>query len=161
MYLVTLSVEQQIIANPATFNLSPIEESDSELIGFNAGNDADYQITPFSHINDNSQSVLLSADNHLSDLDNLPKSVQTVIFYVADFKDGRVFSLVRHLKQTGFKGDIWIAGEFSLDQSGYFYKSGATGFIVQDNQLATLKNTLADLKTAHFGQSVNSLPMFR
>ena len=160
MYLVTINTEEQFIANPATFNLSPIEESDSELIGFNAGNDADYQITPFNHINDNSSSVLLTADNHLSDLDNLPKSVQTVVFYVADFKDGRVFSLVRHLKKT-FVGDIWIAGEFSLDQSGYFYKSGATGFIVQDNQLATLKNTLADLKTAHFGQSVSSLPMFR
>lgn len=160
MYLVTINTEEQFIANPATFNLSPIENSDSELIGFNAGDDADYQITPFNHINDNSLSVLLTADNSMADLDNLPKSVQTVIFYVADFKDGRVFSLVRHLKKT-FVGDIWIAGEFSLDQSGYFYKSGATGFIVQDNQLMTLNNTLADLKTAHFGQSVSSLPMFR
>lgn len=80
MYLVTINTEEQFIANPATFNLSPIEESDSELIGFNAGNDADYQITPFNHINDNSSSVLLTADNHLS-LDDCLRLIIPMSYY--------------------------------------------------------------------------------
>ncbi|MDO5650508.1 MAG: DUF934 domain-containing protein [Moraxella sp.] len=83
-----------------------------------------------------------------------------IVIYITDFKDGRVFSLVRHIRQVS-DVNIIIAGEFGIDQAAYFYKSGANGFIIDDNQIETIKNTLNDLKTAHFGQSASSLPMFR
>lgn len=110
------------------------------------------------------QAVLLTADNTPDDIDVLKPyfaTLQAVYFYVADFKDGRVFSLVKHLRNQGFDADIYIAGEFGLDQANYFVKSGASGFIVNDDKIDTLKHTLKDLKSAHFGQSVSALPMFR
>lgn len=87
----------------------------------------------------------------------LPKSL---LFYLADFKDGRVFSLIRHARHKGYIGEIIVAGEFALDQANYFVKSGADAFVVADDQVATLSKTLTDLATGYNGESVNRLPLF-
>lgn len=114
-----------------------------------------------------SQSVLLTADTTADELDLLIKNhlleIKSVYFYVADFKDGRVFSLIKYLRNQGYdkQNAIYVCGEFGLDQANYFVKSGANGFVVSDDKVATLKHTLTDLQTGHFGQSANSLPMFR
>ncbi|UNU74209.1 DUF934 domain-containing protein [Moraxella nasovis] len=88
--------------------------------------------------------------------DNTP-----LIFYIKQFTDGRVFSLIRHCRQKGYQGQIIIIGQFAADQAGYFVKSGASGFVVADGQADTLTLTLKDLQTAHVGLSANQLPMFR
>lgn len=110
-----------------------------------------------------SQTALFTADNSLDELEVFVNTHQgyDVVFFVADFKDGRTFSLVRHLKNMGFNGRIFVLGNYGLDQAGYYHKSGATGFFVQDGQLDTITKTLNDLKTGHFGNSVNKLPMFQ
>ncbi|WP_323842695.1 DUF934 domain-containing protein [Moraxella sp. Pampa] len=87
-------------------------------------------------------------------------SIKLFVVYVLDFKDGRVFSLVRQLRQLDTQARIIVAGEFGLDQASYFYKSGADGFVVSPERITLLKSTLNDLKTAHAGTSANALPMF-
>lgn len=88
-------------------------------------------------------------------------TLKNILIYVKDFKDGRVFSLIRQLRKINDHAMIIVGGAFGLDQSSYFVKSGANGFIVNDNKVGTLILTLNDLKTAQSRQSVNALPMFR
>lgn len=84
-----------------------------------------------------------------------------IVVYVADFKDGRVFSLVRQSRHLGFDGEILVIGEFGLDQASYFKNSGVTGFLVHQERLDTLTKTLNDLASAHKGISAGALPLFR
>lgn len=108
---------------------------------------------------------VFGADSTPSDIDRWLKergeNLQAVLFNVADFKDGRIFSLIKHLRHQGYQSDIYVGGDFALDQANYFIKSGITGFIVADDKLTTLKQTLSDLQTGHLGSSANALPMFR
>lgn len=107
--------------------------------------------------------LLLTADNAIDEVKEVLEEalVNLFVVYVSDFKDGRVFSLVRQLRQLSEQAEIVIAGEFGLDQAAYFYKSGANAFAVASERISTLKNTLNDLKTAHAGISAGALPMFR
>ncbi|OOR90694.1 hypothetical protein B0181_04550 [Moraxella caviae] len=107
--------------------------------------------------------VLLTADSTIEDVENITDQalVNLFVIHVANFVDGRVFSLVRQIRALRAHAEILIAGEFGLDQAAYFYKSGANGFIVHEPKIDTLKHTLADLKTAHQGTSAAALPMFR
>lgn len=109
------------------------------------------------------QKIVFTADNSLDDIENFVHHLTgcDAVFFVEDFKDGRTFSLIRHLKKLNFKGEIYLVGHYGLDQAVYYDRSGATGFFVQPEQLETILKTLNDLKTAHQGTSVNSLPMFR
>lgn len=107
--------------------------------------------------------LLLTADDSVAcvqavlDVANL----KNVVMYVQDFKDGRVFSLIRQIRQINLQANIIIAGEYGLDQSSYFVKAGASGFLVSDDKIQTLKHTLGDLKTAQSPKSLQALPMFR
>lgn len=107
--------------------------------------------------------LLLTADSTTEEVQSVLDTAPITVFvvYVADFKDGRVFSLVRQLNKLCEQAKIIIAGEFGLDQASYFYKSGANAFVVPVDKVATLKSTLSDLQTAHTGTSANALPMFR
>ncbi|MDO4441190.1 MAG: DUF934 domain-containing protein [Moraxella sp.] len=107
--------------------------------------------------------LLLTADNTIDEIkDVLDEAlINLFVVHVSDFKDGRVFSLVRQLRQLSEQAEIVIAGEFGLDQAAYFHKSGANAFAVAPERVDTLKNTLDDLKTAHAGTSASALPMFR
>ncbi|MDO4896465.1 MAG: DUF934 domain-containing protein [Moraxella sp.] len=109
--------------------------------------------------------ALITADTTIDELNQyFPKyndHINLLVIYVEDFKDGRTFSLIRCLRNLNYQKDIIIAGNYGLDQAGYYHKSGATGFLVQDKQLDTLLTTLNDLKSGHLGKSVNGLPMFQ
>lgn len=106
--------------------------------------------------------LLLTADDNEDELaEHLDiKKLTNILIYVKDFKDGRVFSLIRQIRQVNTSATIIVSGEFGLDQSSYFVKSGATGFVVDDDKVDTLKHTLSDLKSAYNGQSVRALPIF-
>lgn len=107
--------------------------------------------------------LLLTADDNEDELSQILdiKRIQNILVYVKDFKDGRVFSLIRQIRKTNETADIIVSGKFGLDQSNYFVKSGANAFIVADDKIETLIRTLNDLSTAQSRQSVSSLPMFR
>ncbi|AKG19781.1 hypothetical protein AAX09_05495 [Moraxella bovoculi] len=107
--------------------------------------------------------LLVTADNTIKEIESVLDEalINLFVVYVADFKDGRVFSLVRQLRQLREHAEIIIAGEFGLDQASYFYKSGANAFAVRPELVTTLKTTLHDLKTAHAGTASDALPMFR
>ncbi|MBE9578644.1 MULTISPECIES: DUF934 domain-containing protein [Moraxella] len=107
--------------------------------------------------------ILLTADDNEHELaQSLDiNTLKNILIYVKDFKDGRVFSLIRQLRKINDHATIIVGGAFGLDQSSYFVKSGANGFIVDDDKVDTLILTLNDLKTAQSRQSVNALPMFR
>lgn len=107
--------------------------------------------------------IILMADNSLDELDNflLSKEIDRAVFFVKDFKDGRTFSLIRYLRNKGFDKEIYVLGNYGLDQANYYIKSGATGFFIKEEQLETLLKTLEDLKSGHFGNSVNQLPIFQ
>lgn len=109
--------------------------------------------------------VLITPDSTLEELtdffkNNIDHVINAVIF-VFDFKDGRTFSLIRHIRHLGYTDNIIVAGNYGLDQAAYYYKSGASGFLVQEHQLDTIKKTLDDLKSGHLGISAHSLPMFQ
>lgn len=105
--------------------------------------------------------ILLTADdNELAQSLDI-NTLKNILIYVKNFKDGRVFSLIRQLRKINTHAMIIVGGAFGLDQSSYFAKSGVNGFIVNDNKVDTLILTLNDLKTAQSRQSVNALPMFR
>ncbi|MDO4427174.1 MAG: DUF934 domain-containing protein [Moraxella sp.] len=107
-------------------------------------------------------SLLLTADDTADELSAIiaKQPIANVVIYVADFKDGRVFSLVRGLRLAGFAQDILVAGKFGFDQASYFYKSGVSGFVIAEDKLELLSHTLGDLKTAYEGRSVKRLPLF-
>lgn len=107
--------------------------------------------------------LLVTADNTIKEIESVLDEalINLFVVHVADFKDGRVFSLVRQLRQLREHAEIIIAGEFGLDQASYFYKSGANAFAVRPELVTTLKTTLHDLKTAHAGTTADALPMFR
>lgn len=115
-----------------------------------------------SNFHQECHTVVLTADNLPNDIEKLVNAFELddIVFFVQDFKDGRTFSLIRHLRNKGFDGDIYLLGNYGLDQAGYYHKSGATGFFVKDEQLDTILKTLQDLQSAHFGQSAKALPMF-
>lgn len=107
-------------------------------------------------------SLLLTADSTVDELCAIiaKQPIANAVVYVADFKDGRVFSLVRGLRLAGFAQDILIAGKFGFDQASYFYKSGASGFVIAEEKFELLSHTLGDLKSAYEGRSVSRLPLF-
>lgn len=113
--------------------------------------------------NQECHTVILTADNSPNDIEKLVNDFgfYDIVFFVQDFKDGRTFSLIRHLRNLSFFGSIYLLGNYGLDQANYYLKSGATGFFVKDEQLDTLLKTLDDLKSGHFGQSAKALPMFQ
>ncbi|MDO4450774.1 MAG: DUF934 domain-containing protein [Moraxella sp.] len=115
------------------------------------------------NFNQECHTVILTADNSSNDIEKLVNDFgfYDIIFFVQDFKDGRTFSLIRYLRNLSFFGSIYLLGNYGLDQAGYYFKSGATGFFVKDEQLDTLLKTLDDLKSGHFGQSAKALPMFQ
>ena len=116
----------------------------------------------FDNFANQTNNILLTADNTPDEIDELvKKSVEKSVFFVKDFKDGRTFSLIRYFRNKGFTGEIYLLGNYGLDQANYYLKSGATGFIVKDEQLETIVKTLNDLKSGHFGQSAKTLPMFQ
>lgn len=113
----------------------------------------------------NDHHAQITADTSIDELNQyFPKhndQIRLLVVCVADFKDGRTFSLIRHLRNLNYQNAIIVAGNYGLDQAGYYHKSGATGFLVSSKQLDTLLTTLNDLKSGHLGKSVNSLPMFQ
>ncbi|MFB6349717.1 DUF934 domain-containing protein [Moraxella sp. ZJ142] len=102
----------------------------------------------------------LTADSTPDDIETAIKADAPLLFSVANFMDGRVFSLVRHARHKGFGGEIIIAGDFALDQANYFVKSGVDAFLVDAEQVPTLTKTLQDLATGYDGESVSRLPLF-
>ncbi|MCL1623467.1 DUF934 domain-containing protein [Moraxella sp. Tifton1] len=116
----------------------------------------------FDKLASRTKNILLTADNTTDEIDELlKKPIDKAVFFVKDFKDGRTFSLIRYLINKGFDKEIYLLGNYGLDQANYYLKSGATGFFVKDEQLDTLLKTLSDLKSGHFGQSAKALPMFQ
>ncbi|WP_294035411.1 DUF934 domain-containing protein [uncultured Moraxella sp.] len=112
-------------------------------------------------ISEEELAAALTADTTPDEIDSaVADTPSSLLFNLADFKDGRVFSLIRHARHKGYTGEIIIAGEFALDQANYFVKSGATAFVVADEKVATLTKTLSDLATGYNGESVNRLPLF-
>lgn len=107
--------------------------------------------------------VLLTVDDNENELAQVLdiSLLKNILIYVKDFKDGRVFSLIRQIRKINNHAMIIVVGAFGLDQSSYFIKLGANGFIVNDDKVDTLILTLNDLKTAQSRLSVNALPMFR
>lgn len=106
-------------------------------------------------------SQALTADATPDDIEAAIADQERLVFVVANFMDGRVFSLIRHARHHGFQGEIIVGGEFALDQANYFVKSGATAFLVNEANVETLTKTLQDLATGYDGESVNRLPLFR
>ncbi len=107
--------------------------------------------------------LLLTADDSKDNIyanSNL-KQAKNIFFYVRDFKDGRVFSLIRQIRKINQSADILVGGEFGLDQASYYHSLGASGFVVDDDKVDILLHTLTDLKSAQQGISAHSLPMFR
>ncbi|USZ15053.1 DUF934 domain-containing protein [Moraxella sp. FZLJ2107] len=103
----------------------------------------------------------LSADTTPDEIESAVQAAPaSLLFNLADFKDGRVFSLIRHARHKGFAGEIIVAGDFALDQANYFVKSGATAFLVEEAKLATLTKTLQDLATGYDGETISRLPLF-
>ncbi len=112
-------------------------------------------------ISEEELAAALTADTTPDEIESaVADTPSSLLFNLADFKDGRVFSLIRHARHKGFAGEITVTGEFALDQANYFVKSGATAFVVADEQVATLTKTLSDLATGYNGESVNRLPLF-
>lgn len=112
-------------------------------------------------ISEEELAAALTADTTPDEIEAIVAAApKSLLFYLADFKDGRVFSLIRHARHKGYTGEIIVAGEFALDQANYFVKSGADAFVVADDQVTTLNKTLTDLATGYNGESVNRLPLF-
>lgn len=112
-------------------------------------------------ISEEELAAALTADTTPDEIESaVADAPNSLLFNLADFKDGRVFSLIRHARHKGYTGEIIVAGEFALDQANYFVKSGADAFVVADEQVATLNKTLTDLATGYNGESVNRLPLF-
>lgn len=104
---------------------------------------------------------VLTADSSLKDLDlALQIGSDALCFFVADFRDGRSFSLIKHLRHLGFGGEIWVMGDFALDQANYFVKSGVDAFLIPKDQELILQKTLKDLASAYDGNLVAALPLF-
>ena len=161
---------QEITQQPLNLSLltnKSDELAENPLVQFIANHQAENAIhlalfDEFDNFTNQTQNILLTADNTPDEIDELvKKSLDKAIFFVKDFKDGRTFSLIRYLRNKGFDKEIYVLGNYGLDQANYYLKSGATGFFVKDEQLDTLLKTLNDLKSGHFGNSVNKLPMFQ
>ena len=105
-------------------------------------------------------SQALTADTTPNDIESAIAHQNCLIFLVANFMDGRIFSLIRHTRHLGFQGEIIVGGEFALDQANYFVKSGATAFLVDETNVETLIKTLQDLATGYDGKAVSHLPLF-
>lgn len=105
-------------------------------------------------------SQALTADATPDDIEAAIADQERLVFVVANFMDGRVFSLIRHARHQGFQGEIIVGGEFALDQANYFVKSGATAFLVDETNVETLTKTLQDLATGYDGKAVSHLPLF-
>lgn len=110
---------------------------------------------------DKNLSLLLDADNQLNDIQALLNHIHHCIVYVKDFKDGRIFSLIRQIHQSDHRTKIWICGQYSADQVAYLSKIGVSAFVADDDKLTTIQKTIDDLQTASHGASANELPMFR
>lgn len=83
----------------------------------------------------------------------------TIGFYIHDFKDGRVFSLINQLK-TKYPHNSLICGHYSTEQVAYFYKLGVTYFIADTAKAQVIKHTIYDLSSSYNGQKADRLPMF-
>lgn len=104
---------------------------------------------------------ILNADSTTNQIaDTLKNKPEVLVFDVRDFRDGRVFSLVRHARHLGFDGEIYVQGSFALDQANYFVKSGVDAFLVEENCVPTLQKTLQDLASAYDGCLIGRLPLF-
>lgn len=169
MYLVEFTNQEtkQQTANLSLLTNKSDELSENPIMQFmaNEQNDNTINLVLFDEFNEfisQTKSVLFTADNTPDEIDELvQKPIESLVFFVKDFKDGRTFSLIRYLRNKGFDKEIYVLGNYGLDQANYYLKSGASGFFVKEEQLDTLLKTLEDLKSGHFGQSVAGLPMFQ
>ncbi|WFF39383.1 DUF934 domain-containing protein [Moraxella nasibovis] len=166
--IISLDSDANLHESVGEFFLITSAEEAPEYAGFDIGvikarsqGDSTLLSTPNDY--HDTRGLLLTADSTVSEVQAVLDQalVNLFVIYVADFKDGRVFSLVRQLRKISEQAEIIIAGEFGVDQAAYFYKSGANGFAVSSDKVVTLKSTLDDLKTAHAGTSAGALPMFR
>lgn len=105
--------------------------------------------------------LLLTADDEFDDIKALLAHIHRIVIYVTDFKDGRIFSLIRQINQSKVESEIWVCGQYGVDQVAYLSKIGVSAFVADSDKLSVIQQTIDDLQTASDGVSVSALPMFR
>lgn len=110
---------------------------------------------------DENLNLLLTADDEFDDIKPLLNHIHHIVVYVTDFKDGRIFSLIRQIHQSDFESEIWVCGQYGSDQVAYLSKIGVSAFVADSDKLSIIQKTIHDLQTASDGVSVGALPMFR
>lgn len=90
--------------------------------------------------------------------------VQTlIVVHVPTFTDGRHFSFVQILRQSGYTGEIRMAGAFGRDQIAYLLRAGADSFVLCEHDLQSdfdIKQAFMALASSYDGRDASKLPMF-
>lgn len=78
--------------------------------------------------------VQVNGDDNLDDvLENLDTFPLIAVDFPA-FRDGRGFSIARHLVRAGYKGEIRATGDVGRDRFAYMERCGFTSIYIADDQ---------------------------
>lgn len=69
--------------------------------------------------------------------------LEAIEIRIADFNDGRFFTVARELRQAGFNGELRATGDYLLDQVQFMTRCGFNAFTPNDS--ASLEEILAFL----------------
>lgn len=104
---------------------------------------------------------LLGDEDHCARLNDLA-DLALLCIEVPLFTDGRAFSLARAARESGFKGDLRICGDYLPDQVHYFRRVGVSSFLLpKDSDHGTFVSSIRGFSDAYQAAVDQSQPLFR
>lgn len=104
---------------------------------------------------------LLGDDDRCAQLQDL-SHLALLCIEVPLFTDGRAFSLARAARESGFRGDLRICGDFLPDQVHYFRRVGVSSFLLpKDSDHSNFVASIRGFSDAYQAAVDQTQPLFR
>ena len=106
--------------------------------------------------------IQVNGDDDLQALYAEQGNVALVAVEFPVFRDGRGFSIAKHLARTGFSGEIRAVGDVARDRLALMESSGFTAFLIpEDRYSAEDLSAFTEVSVNYQGTTADPRPIFR